>query len=321
MIRRLVPIIAVLALLAVPAAAGAGAPGNAPVASIADATVKIKLGKVDRGRAKIYSTVPVFGTIKPFVPGQKVTVDFFLNGKQLVGREVRVNKGSGEWGTFRASVLVRKDGRYAASATHEATDAQRGDSTVRKSWKVSYPSLRRGQCGEVVVGFKRALRKMGYIANSGKCFGAKTGRGVLAYRTVNGKRRSPRAGAGIVRAVFAGRGGYRVRHPNAGEHVEVPLSKKVLVFVKDDKAFAIYPISAGKYSTPTVTGRFEFFRTEAGYNNLEMYYSFYFHRGYAVHGYKSVPDYPASHGCLRTFIADQPEVYNLINFGEDIFIW
>ena len=31
---------------------------------------------------------------------------------------------------------------------------------------------------------------MGYIANSGRCFGGKTGRGVLAYRKVNGMARS-----------------------------------------------------------------------------------------------------------------------------------
>ena len=58
---------------------------------------------------------------------------------------------------------------------------------------------------------------------------------------------------------------------------------------------------------------------QTGYDG--MYYSFYFYGGYAVHGYESVPDYPASHGCLRTFIADQPEIYERIQFGEDIFIW
>ena len=202
-----------------------------------------------------------------------------------------------------------------------ATAELGGDSTVRKSWQVSFPALHQGQCGNVVVGFKKAMRKMGYIANSGRCFGGKTARGVLAYRKVNGMSRSMRAGAGLVKSVFAGKGGYKVRHPGAGEHVEAPLSKQVLVFAKGDKPFAIYPISSGKSSTPTVTGHFEFIRTEPGYNSHGMYYSFYFYGGYAVHGYESVPDYPASHGCLRTFIADQPEIYKRINFGEDIFIW
>lgn len=318
MIRRLAPILAALSLLAIPAAAVAATPasGTIPVA-----TVKIKLGKLDKGRAEIFSTVPVFGTIAPFIPGQKVQVDFFLDGKPLVSKKVKVSKGGGNFGRFKSSVIVREDGRYTVSATHEANDEQGGDSTVRKLWRVSYPSLSQGECGKAVIGFKKAMREMGYIANSGPCYGGKTARGVLAYRKVNGMSRSMRSGAGLVKAVFAGKGGYHVRHPGAGKHVEAPLSKQVLVFADGDKPTAIYPISSGKSSTPTVTGHFEFIRTEPGYNSHGMYYSFYFYGGYAVHGYESVPDYPASHGCLRTFIADQPEIYNRINFGEDIFIW
>ena len=49
------------------------------------------------------------------------------------------------------------------------------------------------------------------------------------------------------------------------------------------------------------------------------YYSSYFIRGYAIHGYKSVPNYPASHGCLRTFIADQPRIYDLTKIGMPIY--
>ena len=162
---------------------------------------------------------------------------------------------------------------------------------------------------------------MGYIANSGRCFGGKTARGVLAYRKVNDMERSFRAGKGLVKRAFAGRGGYRVRHPGAGRHLEAPLSKQVLVFAKGDRPYAIYPISSGKPSTPTVTGHFTFIRQEPGYNSEGMYYAFYFYGGYAVHGYHSVPDYAASHGCIRTYIADQPEIFNRINFGESIFVF
>jgi hypothetical protein len=308
-----------VALLAVPAAAAA-APKSAP-APVPDATVKIEVGHLDGGRAEIYSKVPVFGTVSPYVPGQRVEVSFFLDGKELVSHKLAVGKGKGGTGSFRSSVILREDGKYAVSATHEATAVLGGDSTVRKSWKVSYPALHQGQCGDVVVGFKKAMRKMGYIANSGRCFGGKTGRGVLAYRKVNDMARSSRAGKGVVKSIFAGKGGYHVRHPNAGEHLEAPLSKQVLVFTKGDKPFAIYPVSSGKSSTPTVTGHFSFLRTEPGYNSHGMYYSFYFYGGYAVHGYESVPDYPASHGCIRTFTADQPEIYNRIHYGESIFVF
>jgi len=321
--RRLAFLLALAALFALPATAVAAKPGpkGAATTAVPDATVKIEVGKLDGGRAQIYGKVPVFGTISPYVPGQRVEVSFYLDGKELVSHKLAVGKGKGGAGSFRSSVIVREDGKYAVSAKHEATAVLGADSTVRKSWKVSFPALRQGQCGDVVTGFKKAMREMGYIANSGSCFGAKTARGVLAYRKVNGMTRSMRAGKGLVKSVFGGKGGYEVRHPGAGKHVEAPLSKQVLVFAKGDKPYAIYPISSGKSSTPTVTGHFTFIRTEPGYNSHGMYYSFYFYGGYAVHGYESVPDYPASHGCLRTFIADQPEIYERISYGEDIFVF
>ncbi len=317
------------ALLALPASAsaapakggGAAAKPSQPQGTPA-VTVKIThIGKLRGGKARIYSVVPAVGTVKPFVAGQRVEVSFYLNGKRVQRKRVKVGKGKGGVGVFRAKIRIRKAGRYAVSAKHKATAALGGDSTVRKSWKVSFPALRQGKCGDVVVGFKKAMRKMGYVANSGRCFGGKTARGVLAYRKVNGMTRSFRAGEGLVKRVYAGRGGYRVRHPGAGRHVEAPLGKQVLVFAKGRKPYAIYPTSSGKSSTPTVTGHYEFIRTEPGYNSHGMYYSWYFYGGYAIHGYESVPNYPASHGCLRTFIADQPEIYNRIKYGEDIFVF
>jgi len=318
--RRLIPGTALAVVLLLPVSAGA-ASRSEKTGGPPKATVKIKLGHLHKGKARIYSKVPVVGTVRPFAPGQHVAVTFYLNARELFTRNVAVHKGKRGNGKFRAAILLREAGKYAASAKHVATAALGGDSTVRKSWKVSFPGLSQGQCGRVVLGFKKAMRRMGYVANSGRCFGGKTARGVLAYRKVNGMTPSFRAGADLVKRAFSGRGSYRVRHPGAGEHVEVPLSKQVLVFAKDGKPFAIYPISSGKSSTPTITGHFTFIRTEPGYNAKGMYYSFYFYGGYAVHGFESVPNYPASHGCIRTFIADQPEIYERIYFGEDIFVF
>lgn len=324
---RLASTLALVALLALAIAAAPAAAKKLPAPikppqGAPGATVKIThIGHLNDGKAQIYSTVPAIGTLEPFVAGQKVDVSFYLDGRRVQHQKVKVSKSKGGVGVFRAKIRIEEAGKYAVAAKHVATPALGADSTVRKSWKVSFPALHEGQCGDVVVGFKKAMRKMGYIANSGRCFGGKTARGVLAYRKVNEMSRSMRAGKGLVKRAFAGKGEYKVLHPGAGEHVEAPLSKQVLVFAKGDKPFAVYPVSSGKSSTPTVTGHFTFIRQEPGYNSHGMYYSFYFYGGYAVHGYESVPDYPASHGCIRTFIADQPEIYERINFGEDIFVF
>ena len=41
-----------------------------------------------------------------------------------------------------------------------------------------------------------------------------------------------------------------------------------------------------------------------------MVHSSYFIRGYAIHGYPSVPNYPASHGCLRVPIPNALQIFN-----------
>ena len=283
--------------------------------------MKIEVGHLHKGRAEIYSEVPVVGTVSPFVAGQHVAVTFYLDGRKLLTRNVAVQKGKGDSGSFKASVVLREGGKYAVAAKHVATAALGGDSTLRKSWKVSFPALHPGQCDRVVKGFKKAMAKLGYVAGGGRCFDGRTGREVLAYRKVNGRARTERAGKGLVGDVFDGRGGYRVRYPKAGEHAEVSLDKQVLVLAKGDKPFAIYPVSTGKPSTPTVTGHYSFYRREPGYNAEGMYYSFYWHNGYAVHGYAEVPTYAASHGCVRTFIADQPRIYEQLNYGESIYVF
>jgi hypothetical protein len=321
-VKRLSSLLAVAAVLALPAsAAGASKPKPPKPLPTPDATVKIEVGHLHGGRADIYDTVPVSGTISPYVPGQKVEVNFYLDGHRLVSHKVAVSKGRGDEGTFESSVVVKEDGKYAVAAKHKANAALGGDSTVRKSWKVSFPALHPGECGRVVKGFKKAMAEMGYASGGGKCFNGRLGREVLAYRKVNDMNRSQKAGAGLVKKVFGGEGGYHVRYPKAGEHVEVPLSKQVLVLIKKGEPFAVYPVSTGKPSTPTITGHYTFYRQEPGLNSHGMYYSFYWHNGYAVHGYAEVPNYAASHGCIRTFIADQPRIYEQLHYGESIFVF
>jgi hypothetical protein len=321
-IRRLALAVGAAALLAVPATAVAAPKPTAPSKpEVPNATVTIEAGGLSGNKATILDTVPVTGTVSPFVEGQHVEVTFYLNGKRVTSHKVAVQPGPNETGTFESSVIVREAGKYAVSAKHAATASLGADSTVRKSWTVSFPNLKPGECSDVVGAFKAHLATMGYVSGGGKCFTARLGREVLAYRKVNDLDRTKQAGAGLLQAVFADKGGYQVKYPGAGEHAEVPLDKQVLVLIKDGKPFAIYPVSTGKPSTPTITGHYTFYRQEPGYNSEGMYYSFYWHNGYAVHGYHEVPNYAASHGCVRTFISDQPRIYEQLHYNESIFVF
>ncbi len=52
-----------------------------------------------------------------------------------------------------------------------------------------------------------------------------------------------------------------------------------------------------------------------------MVHSAYFIRGYAVHGYKSVPPFPASHGCLRVPIPDARAIFDWLRMGTKVFVY
>jgi lipoprotein-anchoring transpeptidase ErfK/SrfK len=47
----------------------------------------------------------------------------------------------------------------------------------------------------------------------------------------------------------------------------------------------------------------------------------YFTGGYAIHGYPDVPNYAASHGCIRVPNPDAPAIYGWIALGNRIEVY
>ncbi|MCB0870001.1 MAG: L,D-transpeptidase [Solirubrobacterales bacterium] len=299
-------------------AANGGASADGP----AKATVKIKVKGLDGKRATIMSRVVIKGSLKPFRNLQKVRVYLYRDGKRFSTRRVKVHKAGNNYGSFRTAFYVREGNRYGVRAKYWGKAGSRPvgkDSTEHKVFRVRYVGLAHDQCGRVVAGFRKALNRLALVPDNGRCFNGKMERAVLAYRKLNDMSRNARASKTIVKRVFNGKGGYHVRRPGLGDHMEAPLSKQVIVFSRGKKPYAIFPIASGAPATPTILGTYSFYWKDPGYNEKGMYYSSYFIRGYATHGYQSVPNYPASHGCLRTFISDQPRIYNITEIGMPVY--
>ena len=70
-----------------------------------------------------------------------------------------------------------------------------------------------------------------------------------------------------------------------------------------------------------VLGSFRVYRKDLGANAEGMINSSYFIRGYAIHGYYDVPNYNASHGCLRVPIPDAIPIYDWIRLGDPIDVY
>jgi lipoprotein-anchoring transpeptidase ErfK/SrfK len=112
-----------------------------------------------------------------------------------------------------------------------------------------------------------------------------------------------------------------VRFPSHGRHAEGNLSLQLLALIDGSRVQAIYPISSGKPSTPTILGDFHVYSKIPGYLPDGMYYSNFFIRGYAIHGYDPAPDYPASHGCMRLPIVDATSVYGWLALGDWVDVY
>jgi lipoprotein-anchoring transpeptidase ErfK/SrfK len=144
---------------------------------------------------------------------------------------------------------------------------------------------------------------------------------VLAFRKVIGMSRTTNASSEVFKALARGKGGFKLRHPEHGKHVEADLSRQVIALASGGKVERIYPMSSGKPSTPTIIGSFRVYTKSPGYNAKGMYFSNYFIRGFAIHGYAEVPVFAASHGCLRVPIPDAISIYNWLRIGNIVDVY
>jgi hypothetical protein len=162
-------------------------------------------------------------------------------------------------------------------------------------------SLRLGAQGPEVVALQRRLLELGYwLGEADGSFGASTRHAVLAFQKYQRLGRDGVVGPTTARAlVSASRPKPR---STSGRVVEVDLPRQLLVLAVDGRVQWVFDASTGAQAGTTPTGRYRVFRHVDDYDTGPLgtlYRPKYFNGGVAVHGFPSVPAYPASHGCVR----------------------
>jgi hypothetical protein len=276
-----------------------------------------------KGRLKVGHRSRAVGYLRPFVPGQRVKVALVRKGHTVVKRNPIVkrvhNKGKGRF-DLRSPKLL-KPGTYRAVAKHLGTRDQ-GRAVARSSkFHIKYPNLGPGARNSSVKLFNHLLLRQGYYSTHGRRYSSKTGFAVMAFRKVNGMKRTFNASPGIFKKLAAGNGSFNLKYPGAGKHVEVDISKQVMVLAKHGEPQYTFHVSTGAPATPTIRGHYHFYMRQPGFNAEGMYYSVYWHGGYAIHGYHSVPPYPASHGCVRNPIPESKFIYDWVSLGMSIYTY
>jgi hypothetical protein len=287
------------------------------------AKAKLFLNVAGKGTLAVGNRLKAKGRIRPFVPGQTVELRIGRKGHALRKRTVAVKPvAHTDLGRFRIrSADLVAPGPYRVTAVHRPTAEQGGARVVSNPVSIHYPDLDPGQTSDAVKIFTRLLARRGYYTPRTRGYGAAVGRAVLAYRKVNRMARTENATAGIFRTLASGDGSFDLRYPGARYHVEVDISRQVMVLADDGKARYTIPASTGAPATPTITGHYAVYSKTPGFNSEGMYYSSYWHGGYAIHGYASVPTYNASHGCVRIPIPDARFVYDRLPIGTDVYVY
>ncbi len=221
------------------------------------------------------------------------------------GRRLRIRLGTRRAVTYRIIVAVTPSQGYVANRR-----------LVTRT--VFVPNLRVGSSGPSVYGLEQRLRELHYaLGTADGYYGADTSDAVIAFQKLHGLPRTGTTNARFWRELEVAHVPVP-RHP--GSHVEVSKERQVLLIVRDGQVALVVPVSTGATGN-TPVGLWHVYTKVPGYNAKEMYYSSFFVGGFAIHGYHSVPPYPASHGCVRIPLWVAQRVYSLIDYGAAVYIY
>jgi len=325
-------VLAASAALAVPAGALAEGPPTTPATTPTPAPAppptagKIRLVLQRVGGRPLFATAGqrfvVRGIVTPYVAGQTVKLSFYLDGRKVAVKAVSVLALGNGAGQFHLGYASGQAGLLQVRAAHYASAAQAAFAGRSPSLFIVHTSLGPGSAGSSVRVLQSELAALHYAIPIDGRFDEATGRALVAFRKMTGLERIAYSGPTVFRHLQHGAGGFRVRYPHDGRHVEADLTKQVLAEIEPGgRVHAIYTTSSGKPSTPTVIGRFRVYSKTPGTNSEGMVDSNYFIRGYAIHGYAEVPTYAASHGCLRVPIPDAPTIYAWVREGTPVDVY
>ena len=258
--------------------------------------------------------------VKPFVAGQVAVLEVVRGGRVVSRRRAEIQRSKGK-GRAVFHLKARRSGKFALRVRHRATAQQNAFRTQRVRLVAGKFRAGAGDRGAKVILLQRGLKRLGFAVPVTGYYDSGTARAVTAFRKANRMGTGGYAVPDVYSRVFRGRGAFKPRYPRAGRHVEFDWSRQVLALIDNGRAHHVYHASSGKASTPTVFGAFEFYRKEPGTNSHGMVQSNYFIGGYAIHGYESVPNYPASHGCIRVPIPNAYQIDSQIETGQKIFVY
>ena len=235
----------------------------------------------------------------------RVTRGSRIVAKRSFRGRVRIHLATGRAGAYRIRVTLQPEPGYL---------------TARRALEriVFLPSLGPGSAGPSVYELDRRLHELHFaLGRVDGYYGLDDLDAVTAFQKLHGLPRTGTVDARVWRELQRAEIP-RARYP--GDHVEVSKGRQVLFLVRNGKVALVVPVSTGATGN-TPLGHWRVYSRVPGYNAKAMYYSSFFVGGFAIHGYASVPPYPASHGCVRIPLWVAYRVFSLIDYGTAVYIY
>jgi Putative peptidoglycan binding domain/L,D-transpeptidase catalytic domain/PKD domain len=241
----------------------------------------------------------------------KMRVRVWRSGRALrtrrFGDRAAMRLGTGYAAEYVVRITVAPSGAYRA----------RRD-TFRSS--VFVPYLAQGAQGPSVRILERRLAELRFaLRGVDTYFSYDTTDAVFAFQKVHGLARTGRVDPALWRRLQTAHVPFpHYRGPH--RHVEVDKTRQVLFQVVGGRVARVVHVSTGATGN-TPIGRWHIYSKVPGFLPTGMFYSTFFIGAFAIHGYPSVPAYPASHGCVRTPMWIARTLFASNDYGETVYIY
>jgi peptidoglycan hydrolase-like protein with peptidoglycan-binding domain len=187
---------------------------------------------------------------------------------------------------------------------------------------LTYSTLSQGSSGAEVLWIEQRLTDLSYRPGPiDGVYDKRTYQAVLAFQKWEGLSRDGVVGVNVWSRIL-GAGRPTPSRTGSGTWLEVNKAKQVLLYVQDGTVLRTLPVSTGNPNVGIVTPSrtFTIYAKSPKWDG-PRYKPLYLRGILAIHGYPSVPAWPASHGCIRVPLWDMDEFYPLIPVGTKVYVY
>jgi len=248
--------------------------------------------------------------------------DAFARGKALTGADEEAERAAE---TDKAEEAAR---RAAAEEQPEGTENPDAEGSAGTAL------YRIGDRGQQVQALQQQLAAGGYwLGTTDGGFGHLTQQAVVALQKAHGLSRDGVIGPNV-RAALAS--GSRPSPADGGDHVEVHLASQIILIVRGGSTTTVlntstangeqYVFKGRTYTAVTRPGDFSvWLQHPSGWKGGElgqMWRPMFYSGNYAVHGSRSIPPVPASHGCARVSVAAMDMIWaeSVMTMGSRVLV-